>query len=120
MNPLSVAFVPLARTTFDIPLAEEVTETVRAHLESAGLRLVGPQELITDLPAAEKIARALELERVNLLLVFQATFADSTMVTALTDGIDAPILLWAVPEARTGGRLRQWSWRSARSRPNLA
>jgi L-fucose isomerase-like protein len=106
VKPLTVAFVPLARTTFDLPLAEEVTRTARAQLEAAGLSTVGPSELVTDLPAAEKVANALAQDPVDLLLVFQATFADSTMVTALTDQINAPILLWAIPEARTGGRLR--------------
>ena len=43
---------------------------------------------------------------VDLTLVFQATFADSSMVTALVEGIDAPLFLWAVPEPWTGGRLR--------------
>ncbi len=48
---------------------------------------------------------------VDLLLVFQATFADSTLVTSLVDGfnsrgVTSPIFLWAVPEPRTGGRLR--------------
>ncbi len=106
MEPLTVAFVPLARTTFDIPLAEQVTAATRTNLVAAGLSLIGPQGLVTDLPAAETVARALPREPADLLLIFQATFADSTMVTALTDGIEAPILLWAIPEARTGGRLR--------------
>ena len=48
---------------------------------------------------------------VDLLLVFQATFADSTLVTSLVDGfnsrgVTSPVFLWAVPEPRTGGRLR--------------
>jgi L-fucose isomerase-like protein len=42
----------------------------------------------------------------DLLIVLQATFADSSMVMHLAEGVDAPVLLWAVPEARTGGRLR--------------
>src|SRR5690606_36718338 len=42
----------------------------------------------------------------DLLVLFQATFADSTMVMQITDIIDVPLLLWAVPEERTGGRLR--------------
>jgi len=42
----------------------------------------------------------------DLLLIFQATFADSTMALELAQTIDAPLLLWAVPEAREGCRLR--------------
>ena len=36
----------------------------------------------------------------------QATFADSTMITALAAATNAPLLMWAIPEAPTGGRLR--------------
>jgi len=42
----------------------------------------------------------------DLLLLFQATFADSSMIMSLAEIIDAPILLWAIPEDHTGGRLR--------------
>ena len=42
----------------------------------------------------------------DLLVVLQATFADSTMVMALAEVVEAPLLLWAVPEERSGGRLR--------------
>jgi L-fucose isomerase-like protein len=36
----------------------------------------------------------------------QTTFADSTMTTELATATDAPLLMWAVPEEPTGGRLR--------------
>ncbi len=101
-----IAFVPLARTTFDIPLANEVTQAARSALLSAGLQLVGPEQLVTDLSSTQSVAHQLSAEEIDLLLVFQATFADSSMVTALAEAIDAPIFLWAVPEGRTGGRLR--------------
>jgi L-fucose isomerase-like protein len=110
MKSYRIAFVPLARTTFDIPLAAQVTQTARDCLQAAGISLVGPNELVTNLDAAQATARALAQESVDLLLVFQATFADSTMVAALADvmgaACQAPLFLWAVPEPRSGGRLR--------------
>lgn len=106
MPTYRIAFVPLARTTFDIPLAEEVTQAARRSLQAAGLELVGPPALVTDLSAAQAAAAALSQETFDLLLIYQATFADSTLVTTLTETVDAPVFLWAVPEARTGGRLR--------------
>jgi L-fucose isomerase-like protein len=42
----------------------------------------------------------------DLLLILQATFSDSTMLIKLAKDIDAPILLCAFPEDRTGERLR--------------
>jgi L-fucose isomerase-like protein len=106
MEPYRIAFLPLARTTFDIPLAEEVTRQAHQALRSAGFDLYEAGKLITDLDTAQTIGRELSAEPVDLALVFQATFADSTMVTTLAEAIDAPLFLWAIPEAFSGGRLR--------------
>ncbi len=106
MQKPRLAFIPIARTTFDIALASEMMETARAHLVGAGFELSGPQALITDLESARSAAASMAAEPPDLLLIFQATFADSTMIAALVEEIDAPLLLWAVPEAHTGGRLR--------------
>jgi len=106
MQTLRIALIALARSTFDLPLAGEMTARLRRQLEAAGHTLLGPQEMISDLPAAQAAARSLAGETIDLLLVLQATFADSTLVGALAEALQAPLLLWAVPEARTGGRLR--------------
>jgi L-fucose isomerase-like protein len=103
---LLVGFVPLARTTFDIPLAAEVTQRARSALADSGLTLVGPESLVTDLEGVSAAAEELVGRPLDLLLIFQATFADSTMVLSLAEAVDAPLVLWAVPEAASGGRLR--------------
>ncbi len=59
-----------------------------------------------DLSAAQSAAKQLDSASPDLILIFQATFADSTMVAALTENSTAPVLLWGVPEPWTGGRLR--------------
>ena len=104
--PVKVAWVPLARTTFDIPLARGVAAQARSQLEQAGFLVVGPEGLVSNLEEAERVALELANESPDLLIVLQATFADSTMVMNLARMVDAPLLLWAVPEARSGGRLR--------------
>lgn len=101
-----VGFVPLARTTFDLSLASEITDTARLALRQSGLTLVGPESLVTDLEEATAAANGLAAQAIDLLVVLQATFADSTMVLRLAEAVDVPLLLWAVPEARSGGRLR--------------
>lgn len=107
----SIAFAPLARPTFDVPLAQEVTETAIRNLEGAGLRLLRPAALLADRAGVDAYLETLAGQQIDLLLVFQATFADSTLVTGLVEGLKArgqmpPVFLWAVPEAPTGGRLR--------------
>jgi len=104
--PLRLGFVPIARPTFDIPLATEVTAQARQAFSAAGCELIGPAGLVMDAAAAETAIALLRGQPLDLLVIFQATFADSIMTVQLAGRVDAPLLLWAVPEARTGGRLR--------------
>ena len=106
MDNLKIAFAPLARTTFDIRLAGENAKIARELLVSAGFSIIEPENLITDITLAQQFADSVKQELPDLLIIFQATFADSTMVLSLVQAIDAPVFLWAVPEEHAGGRLR--------------
>jgi L-fucose isomerase-like protein len=106
MKKPRVAFLPIARTTFDIEFAKEVSDVSRKHLSQLPINLDSQAELITDLQSAQNIAHSLAADPPDMLLIFQATFADSTMTTALVEKIDAPALLWAVPEEHVGGQLK--------------
>jgi L-fucose isomerase-like protein len=75
-------------------------------LQGAGLTLIAPDDLIMDMGGVEYAIALFDDEATDLLILFQASFADSTMALRLMESIDAPLLLWAVPEERTGGRLR--------------
>ncbi len=106
-SSLNIGLVPLARPTFDVALAREKTNEMRAVLgEAPGVTLHGPDELVMDLAAAQTAAEALSSQPLDLLVLFQASFADSTMAMTLAAAASAPLLLWALPEAATGGRLR--------------
>jgi L-fucose isomerase-like protein len=104
--PFRIAFLPLVRTTFDVPLAVESTRQARQHLLAAGFEIFEPEQPITDLQAAQQAARQITDNQVDLLVIYQATFADSTMVLALAKASDVPVFLWAAPEPWTGERLR--------------
>ena len=103
---LRVAFIPLARVHYDMNLAEEITQGFRTRLQDCGLRLIGNSKLITDLTGAQEAISQLQEEEFDLLLIFQATFTDSTMIVALAEAINRPLFIWSIPEERTGGRLR--------------
>lgn len=110
-SPFRIAFAALARPTFDVPLAQEMTQNAIDQLQQAGFEIILPDSLIADLNGVQAYLEKLGNTEVDLLLVFQATFADSTLVTALvegctTNGSTPPVFLWAIPEAPTGGRLR--------------
>ncbi len=108
MNPkdIRIGFVPIGRPTFDLDLARELTDAVYAALRDADYAVCGSADLVMDGDAiAERISQ-LATADIDMILALQATFADSTMILELARAIDAPLLLWALPEPQVGGRLR--------------
>jgi L-fucose isomerase-like protein len=103
---LQIGLIPLARTTFDIDLARDVLACAQNELRAAGFTLHGPNSLITNVEELAQTAEHLSTLSLDLALILQTTFADSSMVIQLASVIDTPLLLWAIPEAHTGGRLR--------------
>lgn len=99
--PLQVGFVPIARPTFDTVLAAEMTHRARQQLQGAGLELSGPDEMVMDLASAQAVVADLERQSPDLLLVFQATFADATM-TMQTCGLS---LATSSPTSSWGSRV---------------
>ena len=96
--------VAIARPTFDVPFAEETASTAFASLARAG-DVVGSPELRMDEDAVRAAVASVIADGADALVVIQATFADSSLAVAATES-ELPVTLWAVPEDRTGGRLR--------------
>jgi len=109
-SPLRIALVAIARPTFDVPLAQSVADAVVSALETAGMQVLGSRsELLMDSDAAQRAIATLSSESFDLLLFLQASFADSSMAVTIAERFRdrrLPLLLWAVPDARDGGRLR--------------
>ncbi|HRW46650.1 MAG TPA: hypothetical protein P5333_03985 [Caldilinea sp.] len=107
---LTIGLVSIARPTFDVPLAQSIADGVADRLEAAGCTLTGSgRTLIMDTAALAAVQDALAAAPPDLLLLLQASFADSSMAVLLAEAAHArrvPVLLWAVPDAREGGRLR--------------
>jgi hypothetical protein len=104
---LTYGVAVLARPTFDVPFAEDMKTRAFAALEAAGIRTVGPRELLFDRAAAERaVAEIRSAGPIDLLLILQITFTDATMTVKLAKEATTPIAIWAVPEPRIGGRLR--------------
>ena len=96
----------LARPTFDVPYAREVAAAAWQRLGELGHELIGSPELIIDADALHAATAALSKTPLDALVIVHATFADATVAAAIADANPAPLLLWAIPEERTGGRLR--------------
>ena len=104
---------PLPALRFDVPLAQSVADTAYEQLTDAGHGVVGTgAELIMDDDGVERAIQVLKQRQFDLLILLQASFADSTMAVqiaqaaARAQGQSVPLLLWAVPDERSGGRLR--------------
>ena len=101
-----VAFVPIARRTFDLELANKVSEQAYHLLEDGPFITLYQGVLITEEQIADRAIHFLNEHPPDLIVIFQATFADNSMVRHIASSVDAPIMLWAVPEQHTGERLR--------------
>ena len=103
---MRIAILPLGRPTFDVDYAREKLDAVLAQLDASGHEIIGPRELLLDgaetLSAIQQAAAA----RPDRLLILQITFTDAAMTVEAANAISAPLAIWAVPEPRTGGRLR--------------
>lgn len=100
-----IGFVPIARTTFDIELAKQVTRAAYQQLAAAGFQLIGSAESVTSVDAVQSLLSDFG-STLDVLVLLQATFADSSVALEVGRALDVPLLLWAVPEEHTGGRLR--------------
>ena len=70
-----------------------MADRVRKCLIQAGFTLLGPEGLVTSAQEADAAQAALAEKPMDLLLLFQATFADSTMALQMAEKIEAPLLL---------------------------
>ncbi|MEN8113812.1 MAG: hypothetical protein ABFS21_05440 [Actinomycetota bacterium] len=101
---MNLGVVAIARPTFDVPFAQAMADEARRTLESGDATVSGSHGLLMDVDAIDAAISGLP-DTIDALVVLQATFADSTLIERVAAS-SAPIILWAFPEERTGGRLR--------------
>lgn len=103
---MTVALFVLGRTTFDVPYAEVRAAAALAVLDGLGITTTGPRGILYDTAAVSQALDALDPTAVTRVLIVQATFCDAGAACTIAARLSAPITLWALPEPRTGGRLR--------------
>jgi len=59
LDKLRAGFVAVARTTFDVALADATAQAARAALREAGFEVIGVEHLITDHESLDAGARAI-------------------------------------------------------------
>lgn len=100
-----IGVVTLARPTFDVPYAAARAEAAFSRLAAVASEMTGGPQLLMDAAAVDTAVAGFR-DDLDAVVVLQASFADSTLVARVADQIDAPLVLWAFTEPRTGGRLR--------------
>ncbi len=96
----------LARPTFDVELAAETARAAITSLKQTGAEIHGDATLLMDAAVLDERLSALAGQRVDGVLIVQASFCDAGMVSTIGKALSAPIAIWAFPEPRDGGRLR--------------
>ena len=97
--------IALGRPTFDLELASEQVAAAESVLTGLGVPGADGMEIVTDIETLNARLESIT-DPPALVIVLQATFTDASLVGRIADRIDAPMLVWSFPEARTGGRLR--------------
>ncbi len=102
---MRLGIVAIARPTFDVPFAQATAEQGVKTLRDAGFEIVGSSSLVMDTDSLAAALETLVAESIDALIILQASFADSSLTVQAAD-VQGPVVLWAFPEDRTGGRLR--------------
>jgi hypothetical protein len=102
----TIGVLPLARSTFDVPLSEDYLARMLGVLEQAGYATAGPKRLLMDMEATRAATAQLKQASPDRILVLQVSFTDAAAMIEIANAFDVPLSIWAVPEERTGGKLR--------------
>ena len=103
---MDIGILPIARSTFDVPFAEERLAAMLAVLEGTGCELTGSRRLLLEPDDADTAMEEVLAADPDLIVVLQVTFTDAGFIARLAGATDSPIAIWAPPEPRLGGRLR--------------
>ena len=99
----TVAFVALARPTFDLESARSNFESAKALLRQLGATLVGPEDLVM---TVEDLA-AVKIPQADLHILFMASFADASPAVEIFGKVKGPIIGWSMREpGEVGERLK--------------
>ncbi len=101
-----VAVIALARPNFDVAYAQEVADEAFGVLDAVIGDHLGPRELLFDAASTATAIAEFEDPEIDALVVLQVTFTDASLTDAIANASGAPMIYWAFPEHRSGGRLR--------------
>ncbi len=102
---MRLGVLPLARPTFDMGAAQAKLRAMIKKLGGCGVEILGSCELLLDDESAANERNKITARNPDIWVVLQTSFTDATVVTETAECSDLPMMIWAVREPRSGGRL---------------
>ncbi|MDR1317320.1 MAG: L-fucose/L-arabinose isomerase family protein [Spirochaetales bacterium] len=101
---MKVLFAAIGKPGFNTDLAKKLYDESVSRIQSRDWQIAGCGELISDPDKAEEIARA--NADADAVIIQFSTFHDSRFPLNIMKVLNAPLLLWCLPEPVLGGKLQ--------------
>lgn len=96
----------LGRPTFDVEYARACSAAAIKALRNCGVNLAGSGDILFDNASVAAEIEAQGNVAADGVIIIQSTFTDAEAICMIAERFDRPLHIWALPEPRTGGRLR--------------
>lgn len=96
----------LGRATFDVDYARACAARAVEVLRMQDCRLAGTGAILSNNAEVTAALDDIAEEKLDGIVVVQSTFTDAEAVCMIAERTGLPLYIWALPEPRTGGRLR--------------
>ena len=105
---VGVLFLGRQRPGFDMDWGKQMEERVRQQLKQTHFSIFEPEKAIDDASLRRAMA-ACDTEKVDAIVVLQATMGDGRLAPTLAQLWPHPIILWATPENQDGDMISSCS-----------
>ncbi|WJE15241.1 hypothetical protein QRD89_16180 [Halobacillus sp. ACCC02827] len=103
---MTILYVPIGRKTFDLEAGEIQRKNSSTMLNSLGVEVIEPEEIVTSPDELEDFLNGIEKDRIVASIYQSVTFADGEFVEVLIKQVQAPVMVWSIREPSINGRLR--------------
>lgn len=106
---VGVLFLGRRRPGFDMDWGKQMEERVRKQLKGARISFFEPPEKAVDDASLRRAMAACEAEKVDAIVLLQATMGDGRLSPTLAQLWPHPLILWATPEKQDGDMISSCS-----------
>ena len=100
---IKIGFIAIAEPLPDLKAARDKLRKSIKMLERMDVDVVAVHDIVTELEEVVKEARRFRREEVDLFIIQWGAWAPDEFAISMTREIDAPFILWTIPEDLRGG-----------------